>query len=152
MSDTGIEAAPAGAIVVGVDGSKPSLDALRWAGRQAELTGSPLVAVIAWHYPTAYWTPAVPEGVDFGGDAKRALDKAVDEAFDGKPPVPVTTVVAEGSPAYALISIAAKADLIVVGSRGHGAFSGMLLGSVSEHAVTNADCPVVVVRHPHHAS
>jgi nucleotide-binding universal stress UspA family protein len=152
MSDTGIEAAPAGAIVVGVDGSKPSLDALRWAGRQAELTGAPLVAVIAWHYPMAYWTPAVPEGVDFAGDAKRALDKAIEEAFDGKPPVEITATVVEGSPAFALISLAAKAELIVVGSRGHGAFSGMLLGSVSEHVVTNADVPVVVVRHPHHAS
>jgi nucleotide-binding universal stress UspA family protein len=152
MSNPAPEPAPAGSIVVGVDGSRPSLDALRWGARQAELTGAALVAVTAWHYPMAYWTSVVPEGVDFGADASQALDKAIEEAFDGKPPVPVEAVVVEGSPAPALLALSSQASLLVVGSRGHGAFSGMLIGSVSEHVVSQGECPVVVVRHPHHAS
>jgi nucleotide-binding universal stress UspA family protein len=140
-----------GTIVVGVDGSEPSKDALRWAARQAELTGAELLAITAWHFPTTYWA-VVPEGIDFAGEAGKALDKAIAEVLGDSPSVKVRTSVFNGSAAVALIDASADAELVVVGSRGHGAFSGMLIGSVSEHVVTQASCPVLVVRHPHHAS
>ncbi len=133
-------------MVVGVDGSEPSLAALRWAARQAELTGAELKAVISWELPSAaYWVP-FPEGLDLEASARKTLASALEETLGPDPAVPVTQVVAQGHPAPVLIDEAAGADLLVVGSRGHGEFAGMLLGSVSEHCVAHAHCPVVVVR------
>ncbi len=135
-----------GTIVVGVDGSEPSLDALRWAYRQAGLTGAHLRAVMSWDVPaTVYWYP-FPEGMDFQAATEEALGKALHAVFDDNPTLPVTTVVVQGHPAPVLVHESEGADLLVVGSRGHGEFSGMLLGSVSEHCVSQANCPVVVVR------
>jgi nucleotide-binding universal stress UspA family protein len=62
------------------------------------------------------------------------------------PGVVIREIVFEGHPAPALVQASRDADLLVVGSRGHGEFVGMLLGSVSEHCVTNAHCPVLVLR------
>lgn len=133
-------------IVVGVDASEPSKDALRWAARQAELTGDELRVVMSWEVPSmAYWAP-LPEGLDFEKDTRRALHHMVEEVLGADPQVRVTEVVREGHPAPALIAESSDADLLVVGSRGHGEFTGMLIGSVSEHCVTHATCPVVVVR------
>ena len=133
-------------IVVGVDTSDSSKEALRWAAHQAELTGSGLRVVIAWEIPSmAFWAP-LPEGLDLAKDAKDALDKTLLDVLGADPKVPVTTVVAEGHPAPILLEQSRDADLLVVGSRGHGEFTGMLLGSVSEHCVAHASCPVVVVR------
>jgi nucleotide-binding universal stress UspA family protein len=140
-----------GIIVVGIDGSPPSKDALRWAARQAELTGAELVAIIAWHLPNTYGA-LLPEGIDFANDARTSLEGVVRDVLGPTPSIKVSIIVAEGPAAAALIEASARADLLVVGSRGHGAFSGMLLGSVSEHCVSQAACPVLVVRHPHHAT
>ena len=142
----GSPAGASGTIVVGVDGSEPSLGALRWAYRQAQLTGSHLRAVMSWDIPaTVYWYP-FPEGMDFQTATEEALQKALHATLGANPAVPVTAVVLEGHPAPVLIQEAEGADLLVVGNRGHGEFSGMLLGSVSEHCVSQANCPVVVVR------
>ncbi|HTZ07910.1 MAG TPA: universal stress protein, partial [Acidimicrobiales bacterium] len=75
------------------------------------------------------------------------LRDTVRQVLGENPEVPVRLVVREGHPAPVLIDEAGGADLLVVGSRGHGAFMGMVLGSVSEHCVSHAPCPVVVVRH-----
>ena len=137
-------------IVVGVDSSEPSKDALRWAARQAELTGSELRAVMAWDIPTtAYWAP-LPESWNLEEASRGALEATVHETLGDPLPVKCTTVVSKGRPALVLLEEAQDADLLVVGSRGHGGFAGMLIGSVSEHCATHAQCPVVVVRHPHH--
>jgi nucleotide-binding universal stress UspA family protein len=129
-------------IVVGVDGSQCSLEAMRWATRQAELTGAELHAVMAWCLPEIYaYTPR-----DFEGDARKALEDAIQQALGEKPRVPVSTRVVEGHPATALIDASRDAQLLVLGSHGRGAFTGMLLGSVSQHCVGHACCPVVVVR------
>lgn len=133
-------------VVVGVDGSEPSNEALRWAARQAELTGSQLRVVMCWELPSmAYWAP-LPEGLDLEKDAQVALHRTVLDVLGAAPAVKVSEVVCEGHPAPALLAESADAELLVVGSRGHGAFTGMLIGSVSEHCVTHATCPVVVVR------
>lgn len=133
-------------VVVGVDTSEPSKDALRWAAQQAQLLGADLTVVMSWDFPSmAFWVP-IPENVDFESDTRQALERAVKETLGDDPPVRVTLVVRQGRPAPVLLRESADADLLVVGSRGHGEFAGMLIGSVSEHCVTHATCPVVVVR------
>ncbi|HET8559353.1 MAG TPA: universal stress protein [Marmoricola sp.] len=132
-------------IVVGIDGSESSKQALRWAVRQAELTGATLRAVEVWRLPNTYgMAPDYPD-VDFEGDVRRELDGILDEVVKEHPELVVTPVVAEGHPAWVLVEQAKDADLLVVGSHGRGAFTGMLLGSVSQHCVQQAGCPVVVV-------
>ncbi len=127
-------------IVAGVDGSAQSKEALRWAARQAALTGAELRAVIAWQLPEIY----AYTGRDYAADAAEVLSKAVSDALGPHPGIPLVTQVVEGHPAQALTAICQDADLLVVGSHGRGAFEGMLLGSVSQHCVQHACCPVVV--------
>ncbi len=129
-------------IVAGVDGSAESKEALRWAARQAALIGAELHAVIAWHLPEIY----AYAGRDYAADAAEVLEKAVSDALGPDPGIPVVTQVVEGHPAHVLTAMCPDADLLVVGSHGHGGFDGMLLGSVSQHCVQHACCPVVVVR------
>lgn len=133
-------------IIVGVDGSPASIDALRWAARQASLTGAEVKAVHAWEYPRASGGYPIATAVDWPSNARTVLDIAVTAAF-GSQTDPIAREVVEGHPAKVLIDAAADADLLVVGSRGHGGFVGMLLGSVSERVAAHAPCPVLVVRH-----
>lgn len=136
-------------IVVGVDGSESSKSALRWAIRQAKLTGASVDAVTAWRYPTGYgWTPVASE-LDFESEAKRALTEALGEVSGQDPEVPVQPQVAEGSAAEVLVRSAKGADLLVVGSRGHGGLASALIGSVSLNCVLHAHCPVLVLRDGH---
>ena len=136
-------------IVVGVDGSEPSRRALRWAAEQATRTGAELNVITTWEYPTTFgWAPPYPPGFDPEGDTRNALQETVDAVLGPDPEVPVRLTVREGHPALTLIQEAHGAEMLVVGSRGHGAFMGMVLGSVSEYCASHAPCPVVVVRHP----
>ncbi|MCU4184466.1 universal stress protein [Acidiferrimicrobium sp. IK] len=134
-------------IVVGVDGSGTSRAALRWAARQAELTGAELHAVMAWSVPVmAYGSPVVvPVDLDLADSTQKALDQIIGEVLGDQPAIKISAVAVEGRPAERLLHEAEGAEALVVGSRGHGAFTGMLLGSVSEHCATHASCPVVVV-------
>jgi nucleotide-binding universal stress UspA family protein len=135
-------------IVVGVDGSDASRDALQWAAGQAELLRGRLDVVMTWELPTSYgWVTPYPEGFDPEADTRRQLEETVAPVRAAHPDLDVHTRVIEGHPAPVLLDTARDADLLVVGSRGHGAFAGMLLGSVSEHCVSHSPCPVVVVRH-----
>ena len=138
-------------IVVGVDGSESSKAALTWAVRQAELTGASVEAVIAWHYPvTVAGLPFAPlqavEGSDFGDFAATVLRNAITETVPADGPVKVSSSVREGNAAQVLLEAADGADLLVVGSRGHGGFTEALLGSVSQACVHHARCPVVIIR------
>lgn len=140
----------AGRIVVGVDGSRPSRAALQWALRQAELTGATVQAVIAWHYPVMVggyaWAPvSVLDSSDFGEIAEKQITETIAEVVDPASSVRVTTSVQEGNAAQVLLAAARGADLLVVGSHGHGGFTGALLGSVSQHCVHYSPCPIVVV-------
>jgi nucleotide-binding universal stress UspA family protein len=134
-----------GRIVAGVDGSPSSLEALRWATRQAALTGAELEAVTAWHFPPVYGGyPIVADG-DWEANAGVILETAIQEAL-GEAPAGLSRHVVHGHPAPVLLAAAAGAELLVLGTRGHGGFAGLLLGSVSEHLVAHAPCAVVVVR------
>ncbi len=148
MPDAG--SSPGPHVVVGVDGSASSIEALGWAARYAAATGATISAVHAWHYPAAGPVPAgqPPQPVTDQVRARmqETLDTALSKVFGTTTPAKVGTKVAYGHPAMVLTTEAAGADLLVVGNRGHGAFHGMLLGSVSLHCVTTAPCPVVVVR------
>jgi nucleotide-binding universal stress UspA family protein len=133
-------------IVVGVDGSDSALAALRWAVRQAKLTGARVEAISAWHYPTTYGWQEDGIAVDFEGIARQVLSAAL-TAVDGlEPGVAVLPQLAEGFPAEVLLDAAKGADLLVLGRRGRGGFASALIGSVSLHCVLHAHCPVLVLR------
>ena len=135
-------------IVVGIDGSDASIDALRWAAAQARRTGASLRVVTAWDLPMSYgWAPGYPEGYDPEAAAEGLLVGAISAELGQHEDLEVETVVREGHPAPVLLEAAADASLLVVGSRGHGSFAGMMLGSVSDHCAAHVPCPVVIVRH-----
>jgi nucleotide-binding universal stress UspA family protein len=146
-----------GSIVVGLDGSPPSLAALRFAAEEAELRNAQLVAVYAWTFvsPGAIVDPGmipVPD-VDYVGqlDAERdaaqaEVDAAIAAAFPSGPPVELDVRLVEDSAGDALVAEGEHADLIVVGSSGKSGLASALLGSVSRHVVSHASCPVVVVK------
>jgi nucleotide-binding universal stress UspA family protein len=133
-------------IVVGIDGSECSLTALHWAAQQAHLTGLSLDVVMSWEWPQYGTGFILPDNYDPESDAHKMLEDAIQKVqgdFDGVQFHPVTV---EGHPAPALVEAARGADLLVVGSRGHGEFSGMLLGSVSEYCAHHVSCPITIVR------
>lgn len=131
--------------MVGVDGSSSSADALRWAAEQASLTGDELHVITAWHLAAAYGYVPVDPDFDWERDGESMLDELIDKAVPSDRRAGVHKHVIEGHPAQVLLDAADGASLLVVGSRGHGGFTGMLLGSVSHHLVSHARCPVVVV-------
>jgi nucleotide-binding universal stress UspA family protein len=135
---------PRATIVVGVDGSPSSEQALRWALRQAEVTGGEVHAVTVWQLPTTAGWDTPLDAVDWAANARLALDTALG-ASDPEGSAPVRRDVVEGHAARVLVELAENADLLVVGSRGRGAFTGMLTGSVALHVLAHARCPVVVV-------
>lgn len=136
-----------GRIVVGVDGSPSSEQALRWGLEQAERTGAVVVAVHAWRVSASYASATLLAASDDpAAAAERWLEETVAKAVSGSPPVQVRRRVRSGHPAAVLVDAAADADLLVVGSRGRGGFAGALLGSVGQHCIHHAPCPVVVVR------
>ncbi|MFG5718200.1 universal stress protein [Streptomyces murinus] len=138
-------------IVVGVDGSEGSKQALNWAVRQAELTGGWVEAVIAWDVPQfhgalGWMPPSSSDEAALEGRAQSEVTSAVEEAAAAHPTVQVSTVARYGTPASVLLEASRDAALLVVGSRGLGGFKGLLLGSVAQHCVQHAHCPVLVLR------
>jgi nucleotide-binding universal stress UspA family protein len=141
----------AGRIVVGIDGSPGSLAALRWALSEASLRGVDVHGIGAWTYPGGMGygmsaDAASPKDV-LAAAMKATVAAATAPTSGGKvsPAVTVTTSVVEGDPATELQRAVRDNDLLVVGSRGHREVAGLLLGSVSQHVVSRARCPVVVV-------
>jgi len=137
-------------VVVGVDGSEPSKQALRWGAFLARSTGATLQAVNAWQplviYDWAgYGMAAVPGDWDPAKAAEKLLGDTLDEVFGDKRPAELQIALPEGSAAKALLEISRGAGMLVVGSRGHGGFAGLLLGSVSTACAEHAGCPVLVV-------
>jgi nucleotide-binding universal stress UspA family protein len=139
-------------IIVGVDGSDHSQAALTWAYEEAAHHGASLNVIAAWRAPVLPQSPPYgslpPEGYDTqpGNDALALLERLVADLEVRTPAVDMQTSIEEGNPAKVLIERSKGADLMVVGSRGRDGFAGMLLGSVSQHLVAHANCPVVIVR------
>ncbi len=138
-------------IVVGVDGSPSSRAALRWAVRQAVLTGGTVEAVMAWQFPmvlrTSAWAPIyVDEATGLEEDARKTLDAVISDEIKPSDGQLVTARVVQGNPAHVLQEAAADADLLVLGSRGHGSFAHALAGSVGQYCIHHAHCPVLIMR------
>ncbi len=141
-------------VVVGVDGSEQSAAALAWAARYAAATGARVRAILAWHYPGAVGGPAIevaPDAIHRQTEAqmREILDGVVARVYGGQAPAGVEAMLGYGHADQVLIEASKEADLLVVGSRGHREFAGMLVGSVSLHCVASASCPVVVIRGAH---
>lgn len=135
-------------ILVGVDGSEPSIEALRQAQRLATPLGAKVLANAYWDYPQVY-AGHVMMGIEgFEERAGEILDEAVKTAFGDETPSNVIPSLVRGHPRESLIEASRDADMVVVGRRGHGGFGGLLLGSVSSALVAHAHCPVLVVHTP----
>jgi len=132
-------------IVVGVDGSRHSVAALRWGAYQAAALAARLEAVTAWEYPPSFGWSSVPSDWDPAKDMEKVLRDAVREAFGDRLPAGLELSVREGGAARVLLEASRGATMLVVGSRGHGGFAGLLLGSVSANVAEHATCPVLVV-------
>ena len=138
-------------VVVGIDGSPASARALSWGAEEARQHGAEIYVVMAYSIPS----PPVAIGMvqppwrdehEWRQDAEAAVQQTLRETLGEHEGLRVSTEVVEGSPAKALIDASSRADLVVVGTRGHGGFAGMLLGSVSQHVTAHAACAVTVVR------
>jgi len=134
-----------GRIVVGVDGSPPSLEALRWGAHFAAIFGARLELVTAWEYPPSYgWAAVAPEW-NPAQDMEKVLEDSVRAIFGDEPPAGMELQVREGGTAKVLLDACKGAVMLVVGSRGHGGFAGLLLGSVSANVAEHASCPVLII-------
>ena len=146
-----------GVIVVGVDGSETSHQALRWAAEEARLRSARLVALYAWSFipPQPLGEPGMlavsagdlPGQLDAEGEAARlTLDDAVSDVLGPDPGIDVERKLVEREAGEALVAESEDADLVVVGSHGRSGLTAALLGSVSRHVVDHSKCPVVVVK------
>ncbi|WP_405109697.1 universal stress protein [Micromonospora sp. NBC_01405] len=140
-----------GPVVVGVDGSEFSTEAIEFAFDEAARRGVPLVAVHAWLYPTPLGPgdilPLVYDLEAFAAEEERALAESVAGFAARYPDVPVQQRLMRGSPAGVLVEESKTAQLVVVGARGRGALAGLLLGSVSHAVLQHAHAPVAILHH-----
>jgi nucleotide-binding universal stress UspA family protein len=136
-------------IVIGIDGSEGSALALRFAREEGRLRGEPLQAVTAWELPVPVYAggfiaPSVTSD-DVEKAAREVAEKQLVEVLGADGGERPELVVREGSAAGVLVDAAKQATMLVVGSRGHGGFTGLLLGSVSQQCAHHASCPVTIV-------
>jgi nucleotide-binding universal stress UspA family protein len=137
-------------IVVGVDGSENAAKAARWAAQVAEERGMELHLAHALNFPAQIaLLSAIPledvrakayaQGEDLVNAARQPL-------ADAHPKLNITSTVSELGAAETLVELSKTADMVVAGSRGHGGFAGLLLGSTGLAVATHAHCPAVIVR------
>lgn len=131
-------------IVVGVDGSASSIDALRYAATMASALEAPLEVVTVWSYPPFAEYPMVVEWSP-EEDAEKIQTGAIADAFGDDPPTGLVRRIAPGPVTPRLLEDSERAQMLVLGSRGHGGFVGLLLGSVSAACAEYAHCPVLIV-------
>jgi nucleotide-binding universal stress UspA family protein len=135
-------------IVVGLDGSDSSVRALEHAAKLAQVLRTSLEAIIAWSYPVALTAYAVGELPDLEHSARQVATEAINRVFGDTWPESLSLKVRQGNAAQVLITESAGAEMLVLGSRGHGGFAGLLLGSVSAECAAHARCPVLIVHGP----
>jgi nucleotide-binding universal stress UspA family protein len=137
-------------VLVGVDGSAGSHKALAWAADEAADHEADLVVLNVWEHTLLPPAGSVSVSEKYVPDpSQRTAEDLLEEikaVLGDDPPVLVQPRVKQGSPAKVLIEESSEADLLVVGTRGHGGFRGLVLGSVSQHVAAYAKCPVTVVR------
>jgi len=133
-------------IVVGIDGSEHSRRALRWALRQARLSGASVDMVTAWRYPASYGLAVIGADPGLELEARTMLTNELTAVGEEASGVEVRELVGEGPPVQVLLESAKGADLLIIGSRGRGGFASAVLGSVSLACVLHAPCPVLVFR------
>jgi nucleotide-binding universal stress UspA family protein len=136
------------AIVVGIDGSKESEAAFRFALEEARIRDLGVRAVAAWYVPAvAYAGGAYAPSVDLSEGIEAETRHSLDDVVAGvkNPGVEVEMVVRRGQPALILLEEAKEAELLVVGSRGLGGFRGLLLGSVSQQCAQHSPCPITIL-------
>jgi nucleotide-binding universal stress UspA family protein len=145
-------------IVVGIDGSENSIRALHWAAAEARLRDVPLRVVTAWSAPALVYDARTSASLEEeviasqSALADRRLDEACGQESAALKGLAVERRIVGGAAAPVLIDQAKDADLLVIGSRGHGGFAGLLLGSVSQQCAHHSLCPVVVVPPPPNGS
>ena len=137
-------------IIVGIDGSDHSHKALEWAMNEAAIRHAPLTVLIVHQVSVGYWGGSVsyPEDPALSERARKAAQEATDKAvaqLGENRPESITVLAESGSPADVLVSESSDADLLVVGSRGGGGFSQLLMGAVSSQVAHHAHCPVVII-------
>lgn len=138
-------------VAVGIDGSPASDEALRFAIGEAERRNGTLRVVCAWHAPPMTYAGGYPPpGLEkeLAEHAQRTIDEALARTNGNRRGIEIESVFPRGQTAEVLLDEGRKADLLVVGSRGRGGFSSLLLGSTSLQVVQHATCPVIVVRSP----
>jgi nucleotide-binding universal stress UspA family protein len=137
-------------VLVGVDGSASSHKALTWAADEAATHGAELIVMNVWEHTLLPPAGSVSVSERYVPDPSQRtaedLLKEIKEVLGEDPPVLVQPLVKQGNPAKVLIEQSADAQLLVVGTRGHGGFRGLVLGSVSQHVASYAKCSVAVVR------
>jgi nucleotide-binding universal stress UspA family protein len=152
-----------GIVIVGVDGSAGARAALRWAMTEARLRKTRLRVIHAWtfSYPGGAGYGYLGETLDaFPGGGLSSLHRASEDLIDHAiaefaaeaEGLEIEREIVEGAPAEVLVGAATEHDLLVVGSRGHGGFAGLLLGSVSQQCAHHAPCPIVIVQAPRAAA
>jgi nucleotide-binding universal stress UspA family protein len=162
-----------GRIVVGVDASQGSFNALLWALGEARARKIPVHAVLAWQYHPSWVDPGLgsmfplgyrpgdglpqDEFTDAAASVENLLNAVVSKAIESDPdsasdPVRITQETVEGHAAQVLLESVSEHDMMVVGSHGYGGFVGAMLGSISHYVVSHSRCPVVVVPAPQRAA
>jgi nucleotide-binding universal stress UspA family protein len=129
-------------IVVGFDGSDGAKRALTWAADEARAHGGSLRAVYAWR-PGEFGSEEEQVAI-----AEKRIQEGIAEVLGENPGITVDMVSEPGHAAKIILDHASDAQMLVVGSRGHGGFTGLLLGSVGQHVATHAETPVVVIVRP----
>lgn len=133
-------------VVVGIDGSEESQRALSWAADYVERNHGVAHAISVWHQPVQFGYRLPTSDSELEDRAKTSLDKTVEAVHAEFPNAQVKTKLIRGHVIDELVGISHQADLMVVGNKGHGAFTGMMVGSVALKLVHHARCPVLVVR------
>lgn len=135
-------------ILVAVDGSEASVEALRRAWQLAEPFGAEIEAVTCWEFPQLYDGYVTMRPDDFAESAAEVMAESLRKAFGSETPRNLTTRVVQGNPKSSLIELSRDKDMLILGRRGHGVVAGQVFGSVSAFCTAHAACPVLVVHAP----